>query len=78
MGVAVEDRPFLTIPEVAVLHDVSRERAYALATDDVIPAIRLSPRRIRVPREAFDEWLSDQARQAMKNVKTDQDRDGPP
>lgn len=52
--------PLLTIPEVATILGVSRERCYRLAAEGRIPSVRLSPRRIRVPRAALEAWLAEE------------------
>jgi excisionase family DNA binding protein len=60
--------PFLTIPEVAALLNVSVTRAYALAAMRTFPTVRLTPRRIRVPRGAFDAWLVALSAKALARV----------
>ena len=44
------------MPEVASKLKCSRNHAYVMAREGVIPSIRLG-RRVIVPRKAFDEWL---------------------
>lgn len=61
--------PLLTIPEVAEILGVSAVGAYQMAAAGEIPSVRLSPRRIRVPRAALDLWLAGQAQRALANVK---------
>jgi excisionase family DNA binding protein len=68
-GQSRAESPFLTIAEVAELLGVARVRAYEMAAAGAFPAIRLSPRRIRVPRAAFEEWLRTQSERALANVK---------
>ncbi len=63
------DSPFLTIPEVAALLRVSTVRAYAMAADGIFPSVRFSGRRIRVPRASFDEWLREQEKKALANLR---------
>lgn len=60
---------FLTIREVSAVLRISVPRAYALAAEGLFPSIRLSGRRIRVPRAAFDRWLETQAEKALANVR---------
>lgn len=60
---------FLTIPEVAGLIGASVERTYQMAAQGRLPAVRLSPRRIRVPREALDRWIAEQNERALANVR---------
>ena len=45
--------PTLSIEEVAPLLGVSRATAYEYARQGVIPVLRLSPRKFRVPTERF-------------------------
>ena len=63
-----EERVYYTIPEVAHRMGVSPVRAYQMAQVGELPAIRLSPRRIRVPRAAFDAWLAAQTAEALSAV----------
>ena len=59
--IAVDNKPgFMTVAELAVELRVSPPRAYALIAELGIPHIRLSERRIRVPRDEFDRWMSEQ------------------
>jgi excisionase family DNA binding protein len=60
--------PFLTIREVAALLGVSPARAYAMASMRTFPTVRLSPRRIRVPRAAFETWIANQSARALASV----------
>ncbi|MCG0278495.1 MAG: helix-turn-helix domain-containing protein [Thermanaeromonas sp.] len=46
----------LTIPEVAKMLKIGKVKAYELARQGVIPSIRLG-RAVRVPRQAFLNWL---------------------
>lgn len=50
----------LTIPEVAQILGVTTNYAYRLAQRNLFPTFRFSRRGIRVPREAFEEWLREQ------------------
>lgn len=47
----------LTVPEIAKRLRVSLPSAYNLVGEGGIPHVRLSERRIRVPRSAFESWL---------------------
>jgi excisionase family DNA binding protein len=60
---------FLTVPEVAAIFQVSRQRCYQLVADGVIPSVRFSERRIRVPRRAWEAYLAAQERQAVENLR---------
>jgi excisionase family DNA binding protein len=64
-----DEKPFLTIPEVAAMIGVSSVRAYQMAAQGSFPCVRLSPRRLRVPRAAFRSWLDSQTALALANVK---------
>jgi excisionase family DNA binding protein len=70
MTTAQSTNPFLTIPEVAAILGCSPMRAYQLAADGVFPSVRLTPRRIRVPRDALDRWLEEQNERALGNVRS--------
>jgi len=50
----------LTIPEVAKMLKIGKVKAYELARQGVIPSIRLG-RAVRVPRQAFLNWLQQKA-----------------
>ena len=60
MNVNADVRLTWTIPEVADLLGISRNRAYELARESAFPVIRLG-RRCLVPRAQFMGWLDDQA-----------------
>jgi excisionase family DNA binding protein len=75
MSDTITERPFLTIPEVAGLLGVSQVRAYALAKDGFFPSVRLSERRIRVPRQAFEAWVQAKADEATAEYERGQDQD---
>ena len=64
------EKPFMTIPEVAEILNVSVVRAYQMAAEGGFPSVRLSPRRLRVPTAAFRSWLDSQAALALANVET--------
>ncbi|HHX51354.1 MAG TPA: helix-turn-helix domain-containing protein [Clostridia bacterium] len=50
-----------TVLEVAALLDINVPSAYELARRPDFPAIRVSPRRIIIPRDAFHRWLEQAA-----------------
>jgi excisionase family DNA binding protein len=55
-------REYLTVPEVARLLRISRNRAYDLsASDPTFPVVRLG-RRLIVPRKDLEAWLNSQRR----------------
>ena len=61
MSAAIElMEEMLTVPEMAGRLRVSVPRAYALLHEAGIPHVRLSERRIRIPRCEFEVWLTGQ------------------
>jgi len=68
------ERLVLTVEETAKVLGISRGTAYVLANNGSIPAIRISKRRIIVPRKALEDFLSsadktrDQAKGGEKNA----------
>jgi excisionase family DNA binding protein len=59
------ERPLLTVPEVATELGVSTRHVYRLIAEGRLPAVRLSERRLRVPRAALDAWLRVQTDRAV-------------
>jgi excisionase family DNA binding protein len=55
---------------------LSRSRIYQLIARGEIPATRCG-RSIRIPREAWEQWLADQARRALEGVDPDAERHEP-
>ena len=51
---------FLTIPEVAKILRISRNLAYQLVAERVLPSVQLG-RRLLVPRDLLNEWIREQA-----------------
>lgn len=49
--------PFLTMLEVGEILRIPRRRLYNEIEEMGIPYKKLSPRRIRVPRDGFLKWL---------------------
>jgi excisionase family DNA binding protein len=56
-GKLVVERETLTVSETAQAIGISRNRAYELCAEGVIPSLRLGGR-IVIPKAAFTEWLS--------------------
>ena len=54
-------RVVYTVPEVAALLGINLPKAYELARQPGFPAIRVSSRRIIIPKEAFHRWLEQAA-----------------
>ncbi len=59
-----EQKSALSIGEVAAAIGISRPLAYKLARTPGFPCFSLG-RRLIVPKEAFEAWLSDQARKGV-------------
>jgi excisionase family DNA binding protein len=51
------ERLVLTVEETAKILGISRGTAYVLANNGSIPAIRISKRRIIIPRKALEDFL---------------------
>jgi excisionase family DNA binding protein len=54
-------RVVYTVPEVAALLGINLPKAYELARQPGFPAIRVSNRRIVIPKTAFERWLEQAA-----------------
>jgi excisionase family DNA binding protein len=65
MKTSVAERPLLTVHQVADELGVSRQHVYRLIAEGRLPAVRLSERRLRIPRPALDAWLQLQADRAV-------------
>ena len=59
---------FLTVAEVAARLDMTPARVYQLIAAGVVPAVRLSPRRLHIPRAAFAAWLAAWTAEALAGV----------
>lgn len=53
-----EERLTMTIEEAAAVLGISRATAYTLANTGRLPAIRISDRRLIIPRKALDALLA--------------------
>ena len=56
----LDDR-IMSVDSVAAYLHIGRGQAYQLCRREGFPSIRLSERRIVVPRVEFEAWLHDQA-----------------
>lgn len=56
----------LTVPEAALLLRISKNKAYELIRQHLIPAVHLG-KTIRVPRQALERWILDQSQAATGN-----------
>ena len=68
------ERLVFTIEETAKILGISRGTAYLLANTGGIPAIRISQRRLVVPRKALEDFLSSVGK-AKENQATREERD---
>ncbi len=59
----VSDKTVYTVDEVVKLLGVNRQSVYKLVKEKSIPSFRPSPRRIIIPKKAFEEWLCNQTMQ---------------
>jgi excisionase family DNA binding protein len=50
---------FVTVPEIATDLRLSRMTVYRLIHDGELPGLRVGKRSIRVPRDAYAEYLRD-------------------
>jgi len=66
--VATEE--MMTVPEMAERLRVPTQRAYRLLDEVGIPYVRVSERRIRIPRGAFEEWLTARTFRAERHSET--------
>ena len=62
-----EQKLVYTVPEVAKKIGIARGEAYKLARSGRIPTIRIGEKRIIVPVQAFENWLS---QRALENLNT--------
>jgi len=49
-----------TVPEVASILRIGRNKAYEMARHEVFPVIRFGERGIRIPRQALINWIESQ------------------
>lgn len=58
---------FYTVPEVAKMLRVKKGYVYELIYQKRLRAMKLSERRIRVPKEALEEFVEQEAGRAKEN-----------
>jgi excisionase family DNA binding protein len=60
-GLKVEklERRTLTVPEAAKIIGVCNKTAYQMVTAGKLPVIRVSMRKVVIPKEALEQWLKD-------------------
>jgi excisionase family DNA binding protein len=69
------ERLVFTVEETARVLGISRGTAYVLANNGSIPAIRISRRRIVVPRKALEDFLSSVKK--MRGNEAESEEQGP-
>jgi excisionase family DNA binding protein len=60
----------LTVKEAAEALGLSEVTVRRLIADKAIPAVKLSPRRIRIPRAALEQWLDLLSDEALDGMRT--------
>lgn len=60
---------FLRPAEVAPLLGISRGRIYQLIAAGEVPAVKIGGA-IRIPRQAWEQWLAEQRDRALEAVRT--------
>lgn len=55
------EKAVYTVPEIAALLGINLPNTYRLAKQPGFPAIRISNRRVVVPKDAFHRWLNSQS-----------------
>lgn len=53
----------LTVPEAATLLRISKNKAYELVRQRLLPAVHLG-KNIRIPRQALERWIAEQSKPA--------------
>lgn len=59
----MQDRLTWTPEELCEVLGVSRPTAYQLCKRADFPSVRVSPRRIVIPKDALEKWLAEQAKE---------------
>jgi len=66
MGVKNAERLTMTVKEAGEALGISRATAYALAREGRLPVIRISDRRLIVPKAALEKMLSEAGKAVEK------------
>lgn len=66
--------PLMKTSEVADVLGVTARRVRQLIDEGRLPATRIGPRSIRVPRAAFDAWLEVQVERSVDAMRGDRRR----
>lgn len=53
----------LTVPEAATVLRISKNKAYELVRQRLLPAVHLG-KNIRIPRQALERWIAEQSKPA--------------
>lgn len=53
------ERRTYTVPEAAKIIGVCSKTAYQMVTAGRLPVIRISDRKVVIPKEALERWLAD-------------------
>ena len=61
--------PLLRVRDVAARLEYSPQHVYQLIHAGRLPAVRLGPRTIRVPRAAFEAWLEVQVDRSVDSLR---------
>lgn len=56
----------MSVDQMAKCLNISRQSAYALCKRDGFPSVRVTPRRIVIPCDLLDNWLAQQAQEAVR------------
>jgi excisionase family DNA binding protein len=62
------ERDLLRAADIAPLLGITTGRVYQLIADGAIPAVRVGGA-IRIPRRAWDEWLTRKKRSALASLR---------
>jgi excisionase family DNA binding protein len=65
-----QSRELLRASDLTALLGVSRSRVYQLIAEGAIPSVRRG-RAIRIPRAAWERWLSAQTEEALAGLRTE-------
>ncbi len=69
MHTTTAEQALLTVPEVAAQLGMNPRHVYRLIDEGRLPAVRLSERRLRVPRAALEAWLQVQTNRAVEGLQ---------
>lgn len=58
---ATREKMTVTVEEMAALLGISRSVAYQLVKEQGFPSIRVSDRRLIIPKKSLERWLDERA-----------------